>query len=81
MFKVDFSSYRYVAGHKEFVEDSVTVDSLDEALGMAKDAYQISLLNHPQGYTPEVIRTAYAREWAMGLPDQWAGARFEGLSV
>jgi len=79
MFAVDFSRYGYVGGRVEFIEDVVLVDSLDEAMCLAPTAGHIGLLNQARGYTPEVIKTAHAREWALELGDEWAGARFECL--
>ena len=77
MFTVDFSSYRYVAGRIVFVKEIALVEYLDDALGMAPSATHIGLANPAHGYTPDVIRTAHAREWVHEPPDAWPGSRFE----
>ena len=81
MFTVDFSSHRYVCGQVQFVDEIVHVGSLSEALGLAPSAGHIGLLNQARGYTPEVIKTAWAREECHEAPDEWAGARFECLTT
>ena len=80
MFKLDFSSYRYVSGQVELVEEFVIVDTLSEAIGQCRSIEDIGLLNFSREF-PEVLRVAFDREWAANLEDEWLGARFENLSA